>query len=350
MSLSAAMESLISELEKKIPRGASLDRAGILRRRLASAIEIIARQDSRAMTREIEAAVEQLWPLIETEADVLQPANNKQTATEIDRSIQNPADQVASIPLAIAPAKSKPLSTATRIATREVRIASALPFLLLEPLARVGYLETLRATLEAAELTPQSPLFALALAYKVLEPPARGWRRDPGSRAAAAAFAGLTETPGEPEMVDFARQIAAHLSPLDSVLSTSLVDGHAPGRPLFLYQTDDHGGLALVDVDGAFPIALAKDLAEMLPVLRRFDGNILLVSKECAQPQLLAALDTNSFPFITDGPPTRGEDWRSFQHGRQRWWTNDRRASRSMLLRAADFLAVTAEQIAELWS
>jgi len=68
-------------------------------------------------------------------------------------------------------------------------VASALPFLLLGPLSEMGYLKTLAATMDAANASNLLPLFATALAYKVLAPPARGWRRDATMVDAAKAFA-----------------------------------------------------------------------------------------------------------------------------------------------------------------
>ncbi|NBH07927.1 hypothetical protein, partial [Amycolatopsis sp. SID8362] len=56
----------------------------------------------------------------------------------------------------------------------ETRVGSVLPFLLAGPLARTGYLDAIGPALAEA-----APLFAAALAYKVLGAPQRGWRRAP---------------------------------------------------------------------------------------------------------------------------------------------------------------------------
>ena len=71
--------------------------------------------------------------------------------------------------------------------TWEMPIESALPFLLIGPLARTGYLDTLAAVFAAARISDALPLFAMALAYKVLAPPKRGWLREP-SRALGGAI------------------------------------------------------------------------------------------------------------------------------------------------------------------
>src|SRR5262249_46370344 len=95
----------------------------------------------------------------------------------------------------------------------EVHVCSALPFLIAGPLSRLGYMQTLAADFEAAGLLSLLPAFATAFAYKVLDPPERGWRRSPATVAASAAFAGLVEPVDEPALVELARVMPAHLSP-----------------------------------------------------------------------------------------------------------------------------------------
>jgi hypothetical protein len=232
----------------------------------------------------------------------------------------------------------------------EIGVASALPFLLLGPLARLGYWQTLTAILEAAGLLPQKHLFATALAYKVLAPPERGWRRHPTASVCAASFAALAAPVPEPELASFAHQMAQHLSPLDAVLTDALVTGHSPQQPWLLYRTDPTHGLLLVDAEGIFPIALAHSLAPLLPILGRCQGSLLLVPQAAAEVQLLDHLDCANVRFMTDAPPTRGEAWRSLWHpSGQRWWTNDTSTAPSSLVQAALLLADTAEETATLW-
>lgn len=52
----------------------------------------------------------------------------------------------------------------------ETRTGAALPFLLAGPLARTGYLDAIGPALAGADLLDEAPLFAAALAYKVLAP------------------------------------------------------------------------------------------------------------------------------------------------------------------------------------
>ena len=91
------------------------------------------------------------------------------------------------------------------LATAVADVACALPFLLLGPLAQTGYLSALGPALQPAGLQAQTAVFATALAYMVLGPLERGWRRRPEDLAAAAAFAGLgAPVPGQ-ALTEFAR-------------------------------------------------------------------------------------------------------------------------------------------------
>ncbi len=230
--------------------------------------------------------------------------------------------------------------------TWSVHILSALPFLVLNPLRRLGYLELLSAVLESAELHNHSPLFAAALAYKLLTPPGRGWRRDEDSRSAAAAFAGSRDPVREEDLVEFSRRIASHLGPLDRLLAESLAGGHTPGDPVLLCRADTEAssGFIVFDTLGCFPVAIAEDLARLLPILQRL-GWPVMVSPDAAGPRVLTALDGAAIGFITDVPPTRSEPWRRLKHGTASLgWSNvPQPHSESMLAAAHDLAIVTSE-------
>lgn len=153
-------------------------------------------------------------------------------------------------------APARPAPAAAGRPAGEVRIASALPFLVLVPLARAGWLDTLTVAVEAAGLGQHWATLAAALAFKVLDPPGHGWRRSPEDRTVAAAFAGV----GEP-LVERALPDQAGLLPpaLDALLGRSLLDGHTPGAPLVLVEAGAGDGLVLFDGEGLFPIAWAGD-------------------------------------------------------------------------------------------
>ncbi|GDY48051.1 hypothetical protein SANT12839_089330 [Streptomyces antimycoticus] len=155
-------------------------------------------------------------------------------------------------------------STAAGVRTTgEVQVWSALPFLLAGPLARIGYLDAIGPALSGVELAEDAPLFAAALAYKVLGGTARGWRRVERDSEAAAAFAGLSSPLDEDRLTAFARQARPALPVLDGVLALSVCRGHDPADPLLLTGADD--GLLLLDAQGMFPIAWTTEAAGLLP-------------------------------------------------------------------------------------
>ncbi|MFI7124732.1 hypothetical protein ACIBQ1_03510 [Nonomuraea sp. NPDC050153] len=131
------------------------------------------------------------------------------------------------------------------------REGSALPFLVLAELSRIGWIDAFEAAVAAADLTGHWPALAAALAFKVLDEPGHGWRRTPHTLASAAMFAGVPAP-----FVEHALPPAAELlaPPLDAVLADNLVAGHRAGEPLLVVPA---GGAVLLDGDGLFPIAWA---------------------------------------------------------------------------------------------
>ena len=246
------------------------------------------------------------------------------------------------------------LIKSARITQTEFDIPSALPFLLLRPLAQIGYLDTLAATLETANLTSEAPLFAAALAAKVLRPPERGWRRDAEDLSVIAAFTGLEAPPPGDAIAEFARKITGHLTPLDSLVSYSLVKGHTPGRAMLLHETREANGktgLLLVELEGLFPVAWASDIGTLMPTLRYFSETHLLVQQASAAVGVLHALNVAGFRFVTDAPPTRGESWREVRHSaHERLYTNDPETRPATLAGIAESMSQMAEQVDLLWS
>ncbi|MEV4052800.1 hypothetical protein AB0J55_16585 [Amycolatopsis sp. NPDC049688] len=180
-----------------------------------------------------------------------------------------------------------------------VETASALPFLLTGPLARIGYLDAIGPV-----LAEDAPLFAAALAYKVLGPVARGWRRTDADRGTAAAFAGLADVPDD-DLTAFARRSRPALGVLDGVLALSLCRGHDPGVPLLLAGAA--GGLLLADAQGLFPIAWSGSLADLLPHWEACGRPPVLVCDSPLPRRCLADLVAAGVPLITDVRPVRGD-------------------------------------------
>jgi hypothetical protein len=227
-------------------------------------------------------------------------------------------------------------------------LSSAVPFLLLGVLSQIGYFEAVGATLEALRENELWPAFAAALAFKVLEPPQRGWRRTPDSLACASAFAGIEGDIAEPALLECARRLSGSLSPADAVLAASLINGHDPARPLLLARAS--AGLLLLDTDGLFPIAWSAQLDGLLPALRQLPDCTVLTPRAAAHPDLLAAIHAATFRFVTDAPPVRGESWRRLNvPGRPPFWTNDGNADPAALVRGAAGLSDLAGEAEDLW-
>ena len=348
------IDRMVRELAHEIPHSA-LDRADILRCRLMIAVEVAAQLKLSPGEPSIEAAIDGLLPM----GDASAVAASYSTSTHDDGVRPELAASQSAIATGTAASRIGALSTGRSAPTRsrslldaDMHVSSALPFLLLGPLARLGYLETLAATLEAAEIEKHSSLFAAALAYKVLDPPERGWRRNSDNIAAAAAFAGVDAPPAESSLVEFSDKIRAHLAPLDAVLSGALIEGHRHGQPLFLQRMESAqgSGFLLVDVEGLFPVAWTIDAASLFKILRKFGTVALLIPESAAEPALLRELDAQGFSFITDATPTRTERWRELRRPPAgRWWTNDHTTQRAALERSAQHLSRTEEAANELW-
>jgi len=239
----------------------------------------------------------------------------------------------------------RPLSSGVR------HVASALPFLLLGPLSRMGYCKTLAATMDAANASNQLPLFATALAYKVLAPPARGWRRDATTVDAAMAFAALDEPAIEPALVQMADSLSDQLSPLDSLLSGALIAGHDPLKPLLIFRSNANAeGYLLLDSEGVFPIKWTAEPEGLLTTLIKLEPSLALIPQAAAETKLLKWFNEQGFRFITDARPTRGDEWRALRRPPDdRWWTNDMIASDTLLVRMARMMRTAAEDAEMLW-
>ncbi|WP_221352082.1 hypothetical protein [Streptomyces beigongshangae] len=209
-----------------------------------------------------------------------------------DRAAGEPPRPVGGAPVPCAPGQ-------------EVRVCSVLPFLLAGPLARIGYLDAVGPALAGIELAGRAPLFAAALAYKVLGATPRGWRRTEQDRVAAAAFAGLDPPVPEEDLTDFARRARPALPLLDGVLALSVCRGHDPADPLLITGTDD--GLLLVDAQGMFPIAWAEDTARLLPYWRTCGRPPVLICEGPLPSGAMRELAAAGVPFTTAVPPLRGD-------------------------------------------
>lgn len=199
----------------------------------------------------------------------------------------------------------------------------ALPFLVLRPLAQIGYLDALAAGCHAIDEPDALPWIAYQLALQIAPP------------AVAAAFAGEREPP-RPITDAIVRDA---LAPATRVAARAVIDGHVADRPIVLCRVRD--ALALVDPDGLFPIALARTLDELATIAAPITA-MLAVPLDTADRELLRAIDARGWRFITDAPPTRGEHWHRVDGARA--WTNDR----ITVARGLDALALTNDIVEAL--
>ncbi len=361
---------------------ATSDRAGILRRRLIVIAEVLHRFNLSTCPVTLVGLIDEAFPLASGEIGITTTARGETSRAKNELSIAEPALSSSEAVLRSSSiAKSQTETAITEPSavqetlnektfsphqtlslkapvTQPVRhgearhISSVLPFLLLGPLGKVGYLRTLAAVFEAADLREAAPLFATALAYKVLTPPARGWRRDSDVSANAMAFAGL-ESPAADELLSrLATNISTHLSPLDATLSGALITGHNQREPILLVRNKDRDGLTftLFDTEGSFLITSEEELASLEPALMQMDSSLVLVPEATATPDVLGWLDAGGFRFVTDAAPTRNEHWRLVRRiGTRRCWTNDSLSSDSTILENARRLPSATEDATEVW-
>ena len=282
-------------------------RPSALRRRIVAAIEVMTRLRLSAPHAPLVAAIDHALPL---------PAAAEHDAIRCG----------SRLPASRAHHRSEPIAELDR------SIDSALPFLLLRPLHRVGFLDTVEVGCRVADHAKLVLAFATALAYKVLPAPERGWRRAPGIVAAAAAVAGLADPVDEKAIVALAEAATTLMSPCMAVLARSLAAGHDAARPWLVVASE--GEPLLVDPEGLFPVCWGRELVTIVAGARA-----VVIDARAAAPELLAALDAAGTRFITDAPPTRHERWRRIRAG-SALWTNDPVGADDQLARSADLLAL----------
>ena len=320
---------------------------GVMRCRIVAAV-LLADQLGRAPSEaSIQAVLDRHFPILQRPTQ-----RHEDTASIAAVQVSGGSDGKAadrSHDAVVASHKLPGPTAAQRTATHDVHIASVLPFLLLGPLSKIGYLDAVDAALHAAGMADRINVFATALAFKTLPAPLRGWHRDEASRSCAAAFAGVVEAVDDSELADLARGADQFVSALDSVVARAVLNGHDPEQPLLLTKVEARGDrrLLLSDVDGAFPICCVESSEALLEMLRSCDSMLILIDRSVATTSLLRSLQRNGLRFLIDVPPTRDESWRMIRgRNRQRWWTNDLDRSPAKLARQGAELATAAESVA----
>ena len=226
----------------------------------------------------------------------------------------------------------------------EVYVSSVLPFVSASVLSRLGYFDVLATALHAGEVETDIHNFAVALAYKMLDPPQGGWHWESADVRTAAAVAGLQESIGSEDIDRFAYNCRHCLTPLDSYLKRLLIEGHDPSHPLLIHQLiiGDQPHWLLMDCQGCFPLGWHVTQEMLLQALEDFSGNTFLISDAVSQPSLFAELSSRRHRFVTTLLPSRQEKWRPIDRQR-RLWTNDMETQPGWLLKQSQCLpAVTA--------
>lgn len=209
-----------------------------------------------------------------------------------------------------------------------VHVDCALPFLMLGPLARMGWMDGLEAACLGAERPEAMGALAAAVALVALDPPERGWRRSPSSRAAAAAFAGWQGF--EPDaFAALTRDAADLMAPGRSLLGRSTVRGSS-GDALLLRPSA--AGWWLLEQDGLFPFGVASDPEALFDAIGPMPSARVALPTDAmpAAPAVSAA----GHHWVTDAPPTRGERPRALRRDGLRLWTGDRLGPEAPLVRA----------------
>ena len=168
-------------------------------------------------------------------------------------------------------------------------IPCALPFLMLVPLAKVGYFGALSAALDAGRAMPLAHAFAASLARKSLSPPERVWLRSPAQQAAAGCFAGKQETVRDAEIVSAMFALRTQWPLLDQFVATNLIAGHRK-EAAWIVCRDVADNLMLFDSDGFFPVATGT--AQHLAVLVAPSGSPVVLARELARGSVTEALDS----------------------------------------------------------
>jgi hypothetical protein len=202
----------------------------------------------------------------------------------------------------------------SRALPQRCAIHTALPFLTLGPLGRIGWLATAGALLANKDKGIHAHALGYALALKMLPVPERGWRHAPEHLSAAAFAAGLAEPPPGGSLARMQRTLGQDFPGLDAVLADALVRGHDRRAPLIL--TPAPPGIALVEPEGQFPLALGTGWRDLKPVA--LAAAVPLLMDATLPSEICAEIDAAGLAFVAQGTPTRGENWHRIT-GRGSW-------------------------------
>jgi hypothetical protein len=316
---------------------------------------------SRSQRLLLLAALQQRFPRQLTRAvaigllDQCIPTKEDESAAAVEQhAAAHPASVTAAPTLDAKKIDRKPTADKRQSVSRVVRInspacfesnvSSVIPFVALGVLSRLGYFEVVSTALRAAGLTPDICGFVIALAYKMLSSPHRGWQRSEADRRTAAAVAGLPESVAGEEIGRMALRCSDCLSPAEGFLKQLLREGHDPAFAVLIHRLKVAEGSPwiLLDSEGNFPLGWYDSQEELLGALDDFAGNTFLVSEASAAPSLFTALENRRHRFVTMVPPGRHDRWRAVDRHRT-LWTNDGEAQTGWLLDQSQHLYAAVE-------
>jgi hypothetical protein len=334
-------------------RPSPLDHLGKIRQQLILATRTAAKLAINLSSRQLWQQIEKIFPLDSgamIKEDGLAEVRDAEQPPRTGVLSRSPSNQVE--PFAVdSPGSEAPSQQSLRV-SRDAHISTALPFLLLAPLSRIGYFETLSAVLQAAKLEKFAPGFAAALAYKVLTPPERGWRRTGGAELAATVFAGTDGQITDESIEEFSRNFSKHIGPIERQLAEKVIEGHATGLPVFLLRVESLSlnGFLLVDFPGCFPFALAQNVEELAALLSKMQKPVVLISHDTADPSILSGLHKGGITFVTDACPGRGEPWERVPRMLDPiCWTNSVQCGSTEIIQASSHLASVADDSRSFW-
>jgi len=332
---------------------AALDQAGKIRQQLILATRTAAKFSISLSSRQLWQQIEQFLSydssLMVKEGGPIGIEATEQTQQAAALS-QSPSNQMR--PFAIDSLGSEAPSLESARVSWDAHISTALPFLLLGPLSRIGYFETLSAVLQAAKLENFVSVFAAALAYKVLARPERGWRRTGEAELAATVFAGTDRQITDESIEEFSRNISKHIGPIERQLTEKVIEGHSTGSPAVLLRVESLSlkGFLLIDFPGCFPFALVEDVEQVAALLTKMQKPVVLISQDAADRSILTGLQKNGIAFVTDARPGREEQWERVPGMLdETCWTNAVPHDSTEILQASRHLAAAADESRSLW-
>lgn len=235
-----------------------------------------------------------------------------------------PASERTAAPVRVTPAPSAPI-VARELLLGELHVPSALPWLILVPLQRLGFLQMVTVALQAAGVQQRASAFAASLAYKLAEPTERAWQKSAVADRLATAMAATRDPIPKAELHRFAGRLAPHCALLDALLADAVARGKAAEDP-WLLQTVPTAPLpsfALIDPQGMFPAWWGADAARVGEALRTTERGEVIAADDAADRRLLERLAADGVRFVTRSRPGRGEHWtRTHVGGARQWWSN----------------------------